>query len=496
MFVEGNMLKLLNTTDRNHYRVIMYLNSDARPHVSIADLSKECHCSEKAIYNYLDQITQEWDSELKIHNLNGRYFVDHYNQKLNDKILRTYLLRSTAIALFIDIILHPHTSNEHRMEQFFISESTYFRALRSINEEFKSNAIQIQRNGSDPVSIVSDQEHYIRKFVTCMVLELYGSEPLDAILKMNTAACMHLIQKVFEERGSYYDSLTLLFSVTLFAVSELRERQGFHSNLCIMEKTSVNNACFDSIFEGYRPFDTQVCIQSLSEVLYYHTPVLEPSITNAYTQKILDYVMEATNKKLSLKSQTFIKTTHQTLLNNYVLYPFKTSLFIDRVAGFMDGMNSERPWLQKQFLCAFDKVKPIIQFDPNLYLNDLLYWTIMNCPEILDSKFQQISVLCYSDLGVQHAHYIYTDLVRRFQLNERDFTVVCSGINKIPQEHYDLVIGNTDIAQYSNVILVDDYPTQNQYLKILEALYHLHRTFNMDENQNLEPVHSQKNHSV
>ncbi|UPU38692.1 hypothetical protein MX850_08705 [Erysipelothrix sp. Poltava] len=50
------MLNLLNTLDRNHYKLITYLNSDAQPHASVGDLSNHCKCSEKTIYTYLDQI--------------------------------------------------------------------------------------------------------------------------------------------------------------------------------------------------------------------------------------------------------------------------------------------------------------------------------------------------------------------------------------------------------------------------------------------------------
>ncbi|AZK43510.1 HTH domain-containing protein [Erysipelothrix piscisicarius] len=481
------MWTLLNTTDRNHYRVITYLNSDDRPQASIAELSKQCGCSEKTIYNYLDQIAQEWEPELKIQNLHGRYYVDQYNQKLNDKILRTFLLRATSISLFVDIFLHPNTSNELRMEQFFISESTFYRSLRAINASFKSNGIQIQRNGFAPVSIVSDQEHYIRKFVTCMVLELYGSEHLDSILKMNTEACTAMIQHIFQARGIYYDRLTLVFSVTLFAVSELRERQGYHSNLCLMEKTSIQDACFEPIFKDYREFDAHICIQSLSEVMYYHTPVLNPSIIEPYTQKILNHVMEATQKNLSPSTQAFITTTHQTLLNNYMLYPFKTSLFIDRIAEFMNGLDKERPWLKSHFLGAIESVEPVVQLDPKLYLNDLLYWTIMNCPEMLELIPRKISILFFSDLGEHHARYLQSDLFGRFQLNTTDFIVTCCSACEIQHDAYDIIVGNAVRSEYPQIILVDDYPTQNQYVMILEALYTCHQTLNMHENHNLQP---------
>lgn len=463
------MLNLLNTLDRNHYHLITYLNSDQKPHASIADLSKHCKCSEKTIYTYLDQIAQEWEPLLIIEKDNGRYYVNAYNQKINEQVLRTFLMRSLAISLFIDIIKHPKTSNEDRMTQFYISESTFYRTLRTMNQEFASSAIQFQRNGNRPVSIISDQEHYIRKFVTCLVLELYGTENLDDILQINTEAAKTMICNVFDQKGIYHDSLTLVFSVILFVISELREQQGFHSNLVITPATLVETVDFSDVFKGHRDYEVKRCMKSLSEVMYYHTHVLEPNVTKQFTDAFLIELMQTHHYALSSNTQAFMSLIHRTLLNNYTLYPFKTSLFIDRIAEFMKAFNTEHPQIRKDVYQALISTNSMISLDPNLYLDDFLYWTIMNCPEILERTPRIKRVLIYSDLGTQHASYIRDDLMSRFQLDPMQIKIDCISYFELNSMDYDLCIGNT--PSFDDVILIDDYPTQKQYITILEKLF-------------------------
>lgn len=461
------MLNLLNTLDRNHYKLITYLNSDAQPHASVGDLSNHCKCSEKTIYTYLDQIAQEWEPLLIIESYSGRYYVDEYNQKTNEQILRTFLMRSLSITLFIDIVKNPETLNEDRMKQFYISESTFYRTLRMMNKEFGSSAIQFKRNGSRPVSIVSEQEHYIRKFVTCLILELYGTKDLDDILKINLEEAKLVIQEVFDRKGIYYDSLTLIFSVTLFVVSELRERQGFHSNLSMIPATMVEGMDFSKIFEGYRDYKTTHCMQSLSEVLYYHTPILNPSETKVFSDAFLDELIAKHDYILSKDTQNFISLIHQTLLNNYTLYPFKTSLFIDRIADFMHAFYEEHPKIRSDFYQALN-ASQTISLNPDLYLDDLLYWSIMNCSDILEQKPKIMRILIYSDLGIQHAMYIRNNLMCRFKLDATQIPIDCMSYFELTSMDYDLCIGNTPTT--SDVILIDDYPSQKQYINILRKI--------------------------
>lgn len=465
------MLKLLNTIDRNHYQLITYLNSDIQPHASVVDLSKHCRCSEKTIYTYLDQIAQEWEPLLTIEKDNGRYFVREYNQKMNERILRVFLMRSLAISLFIDIVKNPMTPNEERMTQFYISESTFYRTLRIMNQEFASSAIQFQRNGSRPVSIVSDQEHYVRKFVTCLVLELYGTENLDDILQINTEVAKALIRKAFDQKGIYHDSLTLVFSVILFAISDLREQQGFHSNLSMIPEYQANTMDFSGVFRGYRNYDITRSKQSLNEVMYYHTQILDTIATKRFTDAFISKLMHTYDYELSSETQAFMSLIHRTLLNNYTLYPFKTSLFIDRIADFMNAFNTDHPQLRADVYQSLMITNDLMPLDPQLYIDDFLYWTIMNCPEILSYEARTQHVLIYSDLGYQHAVYIRNEIMTRFKLDPKQIIIDCMSYFELSSLDYDLCIGN--IPTVTDAILIDDYPTQKQYLGILEKLFFL-----------------------
>lgn len=476
---EDTMIKLLNSNDQAVYALVCKLNQPDTPHFSISELASTLNFSEASIRKYLGQIKTEWSETIRYSKLNNKIFVDTYSAQASQIILKSFLMRSTSIRIFLDLLTNPDISNYDRAELYHMSISTFDRHITQINHSFRTSNITLKRNGTKPISVVSEDEYHILKFSSCLILEVYGLEHnlFDNLISFEDA--MTLICLFLDEQSIYYDHLSIVFNTTLFQLSICRQRGGI--------KNTTDDACSESIaftnkhlskIRSKTSLPLEFINFALSHVLHFVSPENLQDNHLSFSEDFCKVFDTLTNNTLTKANLKFIEETLSTIINTYIIYPYKTSLFIDRIQYFVEALIQQYPWIGDLFIKAFQYTTTTSPVNPDLYFNDLVYWTIQEIPELIFRKTETINVLMTSDFGEKHLKLIQSILLSEvfvYQCNVHfdliKFSDIMISDNSL--DSYRIIISNRPIpclATSHNFFILDDFPSLFQLSTIKQYI--------------------------
>lgn len=432
------MYDLININSKRKIKILeLLLNENS---ISIYDIMKVNSCSERTVYNDIEDIFEDNIEGLSLV-FNNRYLTA--NLKSNKKIeeyVHELIDQDKRIKLIFEVLYFPFKSVLYYSEQLEVSDVYLRNLLKEVNlflEGFGSRII-INEN---KYHIEADDEVKFR----VVMAEYINTSPsrLNDFNKTNFSELMYAkFSKPFE-----YD-LSKGYMITLEKVSDMRFEQGFKIN---KEKDHLNS-----------DYDC---------VLKYLIAIMEDN--SIKFDQITNNVLIFCEKNFSNKDlETFNKISELfiSILVRHIVLGKIQYIQVDRLSRFyLDFYSRYKDLVEKIKKSILDNIGPVFDINTTRFIEEVIFFTYISVPEILKEKIRKIYIV--SDLGKEHCESL------RFYfssfINNHNFVCISSNdIDKINLETFDGIISTYDLNIDSiPIIYVADFPTPKDLLEVHKLLY-------------------------
>lgn len=463
------MINLLNSDDQIRIKIIRLVNTVAKPAMSVKEITQLLSVSEKTALNYILELSEEYPNHIQFDKVAKSLKVKVFSKRYENEYIRLYLRKSKSVSTLLNIALKLNISNKQRFDELSISESTFYRTINTLNENLKSSQICIKKE-NDFWGLVSNSESYIRKFISCLLIEIYDIKSITDFYP-NLIIYRVLLSEYFKILSIDVDDISLNFFTTLFSVSLIRRSKEVSSSKIHLEL--MNNKLIMEFAKKYAKnseYSTTDILFSLQEVMYYFMNTSGKNEVKCI--KTFGHILnESLEFTLTQDQINYADIIIERLIFSYRIYPFKTSIFIDRIQDFVENLSTNHSTLVNRFGYALNSW--LNQRDLELLLlNDVIYWMLVKYPNILSNWQGKIKLLVISDLGIEHLNFIKHFLTNKMYYSSKiEFILKSSNdVNKSDFISAEITLTNlTCYLDLPNTILIDDFPNTTQ-LTLINSL--------------------------
>lgn len=156
--------------------------------------------------------------------------------------------------------------------------------------------------------------------------------------------------------------------------------------------------------------------------------------------------------------------------------PYKTSTLFNRIYYFANSLNRTNHLLYEtveKCLKLFDKK---VNVNLSSKTPEVLFWMCLVYPEIAFFRKTKKAILI-DDLGNLHAEFLVKTLSNFFNKNNYpfikiDITTYSPVLSPLNLNNYDILLTTipTLSVYHNNIILINDYPTYNNFCEIYKAI--------------------------
>lgn len=479
-----------NLLDRSSQRIINILdilvtNEDW---ITFSELSKEVDASVRTISEDIGIIRKRWGADLNIE-VSTKWGIKLHNQSVATIgcVFIQLFNESTALKWLREIFFYPGNLIDFYEERLYVSRSTLIRVLPNINKYLKTIGIEIKRNNSQ-YRVVGNNETYIRQLFAGFLLELQGLELKKWDIDINLSLIAEIIQRILMENLEseeislvFRDDLALLYYITYYLVSLIREKQGFHDANYGKNISYAGTLIDDEELRYLRLFFPDITPDAIRPIhgfilsQYKGWDNLEEKLlvkreASLFYQRLFNSIPLSPEEE-KRKELTF---TLQSLYLLQKIRPFFNSTLFDRIHYFSMTLKKNNQslfqWTERSLSIFSEKTG----LNMSTRIDDLLYWNSLILPEInLNRKTMRLLII--SDFGIKHAHFIKGYLKQYFENDVSDLTIDVGAFPEVLSkgnfDKYHIVI--TTIPHLSinhdNVVLINDYPTEANMFELYRA---------------------------
>lgn len=478
------MKQLLGNTSLRLDNIVLQLRHSSH-WLSTKAIAKAIGSPDRTVVEDLKNIRTRWGDLFQFDfNPNQGFKIKNKNTATYAVFLRSLIQEAIPIHALLLLLFEPNQHSEYYELKLYISTSTFKRTVRMYNQILSPYGTKIvSKNGH--YQLTTTNESYFRKFFSCLLLEVYGTELNLSSFKIDAKLITQFLEINFPKNKFTYDQMVSAFVFAFFTVSLYRENQGCNAS-SHLETITINSDQNQLILNQITPIFPNITMASLQRITTEVSSHLgiekainsKPEIIMAANEFAEGFAKSFNVSKSEIDLDT-LKLLLMSLYNSYDLYPFKTSLIFDRIALFAESFCQANPFFTSIIEPLIAKFCQQTAANYQLLYNDLIYWLSINYPDLTTSWYLTRNVLLLTDFSREQgwlvSNYIYALLENSNHLNLKidvhlfhDFDV-----STISPLNYDLVVTTVPNLNLSvKTVLIDDYPNNDNMRDIYRAVYY------------------------
>lgn len=179
--------------------LIDYVLNHPQVFVSFADLKKEFDISDRVLRRDIKEILDLCKNQLEINIIQELVSIQFKRIANYNEVFRMFARDSIAFKLFDDIIFQRFDDVTHLFDQYYISRSTGYRYLNTLNEFFASQGIQVEIN-TNPLTLTGN-EIDVRALIPNFLTMYYHVD--ECPFQMFSLPLIHRIFQAIASRFTY-----------------------------------------------------------------------------------------------------------------------------------------------------------------------------------------------------------------------------------------------------------------------------------------------------
>ncbi|MGM0172845.1 helix-turn-helix domain-containing protein [Enterococcus sp. DIV0800] len=473
------MRRLLKNTTQRRLAIIGILRDllDWQNPELVADL---LDCSMKTILYDVDAINNDWGEHVGIEY--SRTKGIRLNDALHNKtrqLARNLMEESEAFLFLEQIFFNPNEDAEYWISKLYISEATFYRMVRQIDQVLGERGLVLERR---PFRLVAKNERWVRVFYVQLFLEKYGLNewPFD----LERCKTIEFIRTANDSFAIAYNDREILESSYLLAVIILRSSQGFV--LTEEEKMDMDQVLIENILELRDAADQTIKDSPYKVTEHWYYEVANSLFCACFIsrydgncQEILVELEHFVDELIAVYELSLSAENRKDLLQKllqihaaYQVFPLPRAILFDSAAYFARNAKIQYPHFTKyiqQLLLQMERTGGDPWFS-QFYFSVLtvLFKEWNGLAHSLDAQSSKVKVLVLSDSGENHAKMLMELIQNRFYYRVVATAYPGSALDFQQDESfkdYDLVVANYQIKNYSysNLKIVDDFLTESDF---------------------------------
>jgi hypothetical protein len=455
--------------------------------VTAAELSEKAGASERTVSGDLGTLKKKWGPYLRLEtSTKGGVRARNRSVAVMGEIFMQLFRGSTALQWLEDIFFEPEHGIEFYEAKLFTSRSTLNRLLPKVNAFLGKRGMAVRR-ADGRYRISAEDEQYLRQFYAGFLIELHGLDLKRHQVGLDPKIPGRMIRRILERNLEPYelsftagDHIAIAYYIMFYIVSLVRENQGYTISSSYRAEREVSGGDLQYL-RGIFPNISEANLRPIHQFIagQYNgwrsgaEKALVAREADAFFQRIFR-AEKASPSATALRLMRFILSC---LYLNAKSRPFQTSMLFDRIRYFSAALKRHNVFAYKLAAKNLAVFSERIHFDMSPKLNDLLFWMCQ-----IDPEFGRLAppktVLVVSDFGTRHADFLAESLSALLRPDSTDrIGLVTACYPDLPvspaAEPYDLVITTVPHlpVPHKKMILVNDYPSDENLLDICKALY-------------------------
>lgn len=473
------------------------LKTSAQRRISIIGILRDFHdwqdpnllanlldCTPKTILTDVDAINSDWGDKIGIEYSKAKGIrLDSTMQNKIRPLAHDIMEESESFQFLEKVYFEPEQDAEYWMRELFVSEATFYRMIRQIDDVLEKRDLVLERK---PFRITAKDERWVRIFYTQVFIEKYGLDkfPFDLdmmkVLDFVTAASETFNVHLSDRKKMEYGFLA--------AVGIIRTAQGFYNQnkevftdevMSALEplRPLAEAAIADSRYHTDDNWYTEV---SHSLFLDYFITCHDGGSMKKDADAFVNQLVEFFGTPISDQSRTKIVQSFAQIKRSYDIYPHSRMILFNDDAFFSRTAQNYYPHFSKlvqQLLSDLEK-NTIFPWFTSFYFK-ILRVVFTDWGELthhLDVYATKAKILVVSDSGNEHGQMVMELIKSRFyyrvELNLYEGSVWKFAKELAKAEKYDLVVTNFVVKDYpyENSLMVDDFLTEVDFEQINEVI--------------------------
>lgn len=478
---------------------LLSMMRDANQPLSIDFFCQELGISRKTMNKYLYRLERDVerfsDGKLILSSVGGQnYCLIPKNIQWIDDVLWNTLSSTDTYQIWNNIIFETDKKIAYLSQSAYVSESTIWRKLQTLQDFLKKYDIQISKRSHRLIG----EESQIRGFLTVHFWNVFRGRKWPFVIQPRKY-CLPFIDFLESFFDIQLNQLLRLRLEYLIAVWLMRQRLGYQIRLTSVQRESLDNPIFEHFYKNYKLTFSKDSAET-DEIGYLFLAVLSEDFFYQNTQFLTEWIAVQDEKQTELyqsicdfllESDRLITNFHERFWINPMVkgYIWSTHLSCQLYKKFYRSSNGDFFWNQQQFELLNLK-KEVIKFiqlaykrteNPIFLEQEFLTYRYMSVFSLSDLRtyFElPINILITTDLP----KFEETRLIERIQtVFEKHFRMNFIFDDIISNQPIDLVISTVsfyleNIAQhyqrclfFSEEFTLEDYLVLgNELTKILE----------------------------
>lgn len=478
------MIELLDNATRRRIEVVERL-IEHNDWLSASEIADQLNVSQKTVSTDLHYISLEWKHFVRFENDTQKRYRAYLITTSLKQLYRSILNHSESFNLIEAIFLDPSHSIAYWKDTFNFSEATLRRIIDKINESLASKKVQFKFK---PLALVSEDEMYVRLFMTRYLIEAF--EPREWAIGSDTNQVVRLLYLIYDYVLPESPFMLDESLPAMFFTSMIRYSQGFYLNHtldtideCLFNQVSSflkeHWESLEDIFENYPlEYSRQLVLEICTIVFPFyqkHDAKVKQQLDRAVT-----IISESFHAPIQSEArQELLTHLERSIIAHNSVHEDFTLLFARESSGVSNLKYYHFPYylLSQKVL---NEVDIIAQSRSKARLIDTLtmiiitQWTkLISCVE---NQKRRVNVLCLSRISSDHASFLRDIVANRFDSNVKVFPIFLDGRNRYEEgttlPNFDLAISYDDIKTIpqGKLIVCDIVPSPRDFAVIIETV--------------------------
>lgn len=474
--------------DASSQRIIVILETLAASGgwTTFSDLASAANASVRTVAEDISKLRKRWNRllNLEVSKKNG-IILRNRNAATIGMVFTDLFNDSIALRWIKEVLFHPDQAIDFYEKELFVSRSTLVRLLPKINRSLAQKGLTIAC-GNNRYRFAGNDEQYLRDFSACFLLELYGLDlqkfDLDLDLEIILRLVLSEVAKNLEPGELAWileDDVSNAYWIMLYLVSLVREEQGYTITPSHPHKLQIDETTFAYLKEKF-PDIAEENLQSIHQCFYNQNngwdSDAEKKLVTRESEAFFRRILTVIRIPVDGETLHLLYFVLKSLYLNAKFRPYRTSVLFDRIYYFSLSLKRTNFLLYKAVEKNLKLFSRNVELDVCSKTADLLFWICLACPGLCQYTPHKTALLV-DDFGTPHARFLAKVISDFFNHQNTDFlSIDIAGYPDLPTSdqvcRYDLLlttIPNLPIAG-RRVLLVNDYPSYEDFLEIYKAL--------------------------
>lgn len=455
---------------------------------TFSSLSALVDASERTIAKDISFIKSTWGHllNLEVSKKHGVRFINKITDGIS-LIFTDIYNNSLGLRWIKELFYFPNKNIEYFEKKLFVSRSTLIRLLPAINQYLLEQKMTVLcRDGV--YQFLGEDEQQLRDFTASFFLKLYGPDLTKSDLGRDVGVEPDVIKNLLlsflkpkvspaQFEWTSKDQVILNYHILFYSISLVRERQGYTVTSAYPLEEEAGSDYITSL-QGCFP---SLLLNNLRTIYAYtlrnYNDWHSKEESELVTSEIV-YYLERFFSDLNIPLTEEVRTTlSQIMIAGYFISkirPFKSKNLYNRHYFFLLSVKVSNPFLFHVMKENLQLLSQAIHIDMTTRISMILYWTSLICPEITQLT-QPVTALLIDGAGEIHADFLVKRLAGFSNGMMSNLKVVKapypSTFSNDAIQCYDILITNIPNLNvyHPKLILINDYPTINNWLQIYEA---------------------------